>query len=63
MEELDAERTQVKQEDNIGRLWSVSCELFLNCRLLSALGRSKERRSGLSVSVNAEWVHELTVCA
>lgn len=61
-EELDAERTQVKQEDNIARLWSVSCELFLNCRLL---GRSKGHHSSLQfhlwVSRNVEHVH--TVCA
>lgn len=52
LDELDAERTQVKQEDNIVSLWSVSCELFLNCCLLSALCRSNERRPGLSVHVH-----------
>lgn len=64
---LDAERTQVKQEDNIARLWSVSCELFLNCSLLSALSRSKGHHSSLQfhlcVSINVERVHVHTVCA
>lgn len=47
----------MKQEDSIARLWSVSCELFLNCRLLSDLCRSKERCSDLSVSVSTKCVH------
>lgn len=41
LERLDAKRTQAKQEDNIARLWSVSCELFLTCFPLNALSRSK----------------------
>lgn len=59
---LDAVRTQVKQEDNIARLWSVSCELFLNCLLLHALSRSKEHHCSLqfwlSVRMYIQYVHK-----
>lgn len=67
LERPDAERTQVKQEGSIARLWSVSCELFLNCFLLNALSRSKERHSSLQfrlrTSKSEEYLHVLTVCA
>ncbi len=63
LDELDAERTQVKQGDNIVRLWSVSCELFLNRRLLSALCRSNECRSDPSENMNIDCVHLNTACA
>lgn len=42
LDELNAERTQVKQEDNIACLWSVSCELVLNCSQQTARSTSKE---------------------
>lgn len=51
LDELNAERTQVKQEDNIACLWSVSCELVLNCGLHTAPSTSKEHNCSVSPSV------------